>query len=177
MAAGRSKSRTPERGPDPPWFPPEVDASLASWFARQLDALEEQPLWPPSHTIEIYRLTWLRTFHQPIAVRLEISSDQGRILGKACSGAGGYEPGSLVDRTEQLLTAEVARGHASRLELTDPLPPTAQLVLDGSRWILESVRDGHYTFREVASPDEGQFLDGCLALIEASGLVVKGPVY
>jgi hypothetical protein len=174
MAAGRSESRTPERGPDPPWFPPEVDALLAFWFAQQLDALEERPLWPPVSGVEVYRFTWLRTFDPPVAVRLEFASQQARIIGRLASGAGGYDPGDVVQRTERRLSVTRARSLAARLELTGD---RGGLGTDGSEWILEGVRDGRYTFRHVWTPEPGTFQDGCLSLVKASGLRVPGDVY
>jgi hypothetical protein len=74
-------------------------AFVTDWYSSQLKALEEQPFYskdPPKETA-VYRFTWLRTFHRPVALRLDVKPDgSGRFVIKVCDGAGGYEPGKLV---------------------------------------------------------------------------------
>src|SRR5882762_1769597 len=47
-------------------------------------------------TMVAYRFLWLRTFEQPVAIRLTIRPDRtGLLIGKVTNGHGGYEPGKL----------------------------------------------------------------------------------
>ncbi|HET9155537.1 MAG TPA: hypothetical protein VFN91_02640 [Myxococcaceae bacterium] len=165
-----------EGEPNPTYLPPDVDPSRARWFAEQLVALEEEALWPPSPGAEIYRFTWLRSFDHPTTVRLEISGTTARIVAKAGSGAGGYDPGTVVDRRERRLDLAEARTLAGRLELSGE-SPSWFLVLDGAEWILEAVKGGEYTVRVMCSPEDRPFRYGCLKLLRASRLRVRGDVY
>jgi hypothetical protein len=102
-------------------------------------------------------------------VRLEIGTDQARMLAKVASGAGGYDPGTVTDRRQRSLALAEARALTTRLELVGESPDPG---LDGAEWILESVRDGAYTYRAVWSPRSGAFREGCLGLLRASRLRV-----
>jgi hypothetical protein len=45
------------------------------WYSKHLKALQEPSLWNLSGTqkSETYRFLWLRTFHHPISVRLDVN--------------------------------------------------------------------------------------------------------
>ena len=50
---------------------------------------------------------WLRSFHHPVAVRLDIMSDgTGKLTVKIANGAAGYKPGKLVENTSPLGLAQ-----------------------------------------------------------------------
>jgi hypothetical protein len=83
------------------------------WYAMYLTALRERPLCcNSSGSAEVYRFTWLRTFHHPVVISLEHDL-KGRWLmhTKVTSGAGGYEPGILAE-----VHKADARGRPNRVE-------------------------------------------------------------
>lgn len=46
--------------------------------------------------IEIYRFTWLRTFHNPIMIRAQKVKSNFTLTVKRLSVQGGYEPGQII---------------------------------------------------------------------------------
>ena len=73
---------------------PRGDQFLYEWYSKQPKALDEPSLWTLSKTQkeQSYRFLWLRTFHHPAAVRIDVNGTS-RLTTKIASGAGGYAPG------------------------------------------------------------------------------------
>jgi hypothetical protein len=98
------------------------DQSLSKWYSKQLTALQEPSLWEASKTrrTQSYRFLWLRTFHNPIAIRIDINADGTSFLTtKITSGAGGYAPGKLVKNETQSLTKERTDWFIAEIEQHD----------------------------------------------------------
>ncbi len=133
---------------------------------------------------EAYRFLWLRTFHQPVALRLQSTGGLKTLVVKQLSGAGGYQPGVLVvdavieiedqdwDAFKRLLD------HSNYWQLSE----TNEAVsgADGASWVLEAVRDGQYHIVDRWSPDEKhsskedlKFRDACRYLLELSDLNIQ----
>src|SRR4051794_4648903 len=84
------------------------DDFKAKWYSAQLHALQEPSLLTlaKQEHAESYRFLWLRTFHHPISVRVDLQADGSwNLVTKVASGAGGYSPGSLTTNTSRKLTA------------------------------------------------------------------------
>ena len=126
---------------------------------------------------------WLRTFHHPVALRLQNEAGVRTLVVKQLSGAGGYEPGTIaIERTVALGDDE----WNAFLKLIDEadywaLPTRNEGVMgfDGAQWILEGVKDGRYHVVDRWSPNKNyspsndlKFRDACLYLLELSGLHV-----
>ncbi len=95
------------------------DDFKAKWYSTQLRALREPSLLAVATNTkaESYRFLWLRTFHHPIAVRVDLQADGTWILiTKVASGAGGYGPGTLTTNTSRPLTAQEAQSLRSKVE-------------------------------------------------------------
>jgi len=54
------------------------DSDLARWYSGQLKALDEPSLLAEARntSTQSYRFLWLRSFHHPIAVRLDVMADR-----------------------------------------------------------------------------------------------------
>lgn len=134
----------------------------ADWYSSQLRALQESPLYSTEidPKIECYRFTWLRTFHRPVAFRIDVNPDgTGQFTIKVADGAGGFEPGKLVRDEKKPLEKrlmEVIRWRFSTAKFFE-LPPFEenQRGNDGSEWILEAVRDGKYHIVTRWTPQTG----------------------
>jgi hypothetical protein len=169
------------------FFPPRVFAHraeqhdfLADWYSRHLAALQEPSLWRAREETSrhCYRFLWLRAFHAPIAVRLEIDpSETGLLVVKMTNGQGGYEPGDLVlDRTvplarEQATDFLVYLAKASFWEM--PVRDPTRLGLDGAEWVIEGIRDRRYHVVSRWCPDEGPYRDAALTLVQWADLEVS----
>ena len=165
---------TPDENPR--YFPVGVFAegksdgsSSARWYARQLRALQEPSLSESVVTgVEsVYRFTWLRSFHHPIAIRITVHPDgSGKLTAKMTDGAGGYRPGRLIANS----TREVGVKDVQRLlklintmrfwQMPPEAPARGDVVnLDGARWILEASRHGDYHVIDRWSPPKGPLRD------------------
>ena len=139
-----------------------VDSFKAQWYSKQLEALREPSLFAlaKDREAESYRFLWLRTFHHPVAVRLDRLQDGSWVLvTKVASGAGGYSPGRLVTNTSQgVPTADAQRFLSTVQEVgfwSAPNPIGDQTGTDGSQWIVEAVKSGHYHVVDRWTPKDG----------------------
>jgi hypothetical protein len=131
-------------------------ADREGWYGKHLRVLEEQPLCAPAAR-EVYRLTWIPTFHPSIVVRVEHDSAGYQLRAKRESGAGGYEPGKLVvDTTFRLTRSEVdelaRRLKAARFWSLPTRPADAVLGTDGAQWVVEGLVSGRYNVVDRWSP-------------------------
>ena len=127
---------------------------LAGWYSAELKALDEASYLglsknPAAHS---YRFTWLRTFNQPIAVRLDVQQDgSGVLTTKIANGAAGYPSSStaVVENTKRTLTSKQVDDFLALVDRAtfwaDPSHIAGdQTGTDGSEWIVEAVRAGKY---------------------------------
>jgi len=141
---------------------PESDEFVAGWYSGQLKGLEEPSFWEWSQTLktESYRFLWLRTFHNPVSIRIEINADgTSRLTRKISSGAGGYAPGKLIDSYTIILTKEQTGWILGKIEGNRfwKLPSIQEtLGLDGSQWIIEGIKNGSYHLVDRWSPKDGE---------------------
>jgi hypothetical protein len=109
---------------------------------------------------ESYRFLWLRTFHHPIAVRLETRPNGTSLLIiKIASGEGGYNPGVLSENNSRLLTKEETTAFLSKVNEVGfwnaPNPVSEDTGEDGSQWIIEGSKGGRYHVVDRWSPTNG----------------------
>ena len=151
------------------YFPPHVFSDrddlnqlTFDWYSTQLKALEEPSLWDLSQKSkqDVYRFMYLRSFHHPISVRIEIQSDgSSTLVVKIADGAGGFAPGKLIEnRTEHIPKARTKFFLEEIDELKYwklPLRDQSQDGTDGSQWVLEGIRRGQYKIVDRWSPESG----------------------
>lgn len=162
------------------------DDFKAKWYSTQLRALGEPSLLAiASNTkAESYRFLWLRTFHHPIAVRVDLQADGSWILiTKVASGAGGYRPGTLTTNTSRQLTSQEVQSFRSKVENDGfwdaPNPVNDQAGTDGSQWIIEGVKAGRYHVIDRWMPKTGpaRNLGQLLAFDLARLIIPKHEIY
>lgn len=151
-------------------------------YLEHLWAMSEDSLWQASINphLHAYRFLWLRTFHAPIVVRLNVDSD-GKLLltSKITSGLGGYRPGEVIYRDEIEIDQMQMELFLRLLESINfwqmPLEETDGAVgLDGAQWVLEAVTGGKYKMVNRWSPEpEDPFRMAALSLVEMAGLEVE----
>ncbi len=153
------------------------DQFLASWYAHELEVLEEPSLleMAKNPVCESYRFLWLRTFHNPVAVRLDVRDDGiGVITTKVASGASGFprKDVHLIESMSRPLTPDETRafllqvGKGSFWSLASHVED--RTGMDGSEWIIEGAKDGKYHVVTRWSPDEGEIHE--LGLVMAFGM-------
>lgn len=150
------------------YFPPRSldedargDEFLSQWYSDELRTLDEPSLWELSKSKkeESYRFLWLRTFHHPIAVRIDIKADgSSQLTVKMTSGTGGFRPGHLVRNSKSFLTKEQTDSFLEKIkqhkfwELTPTREPGGN---DGAEWILEGIKNGTYHTVDRWTPQDG----------------------
>jgi len=106
---------------------------------------------------EVYRFLYLRSFDSPIAVRLVVTGDGGRLISKTTSGQGGFEPGHLILNRESPLSKEATEWFLAEVKHAHfwdvPIRDGNGDGLDGAQWIVEGVKQGRYHIIERWSPD------------------------
>jgi len=136
------------------YFPTDTFAPiLQRWFSAELHLLEEPSLLELSKAspAESYRFLWLRTFNQPIAVRLDIRPDgTGTLTTKVANGEGGfpYTSKTLAKNVSTTVSRERVQSFlqtANDLQFWS-LPTTVNdpTGTDGSEWIIEGTIGGKY---------------------------------
>jgi hypothetical protein len=157
-----------------------VDDIVRKWYIKQLRGLEETSLYPPSTDKEVYRFTWLRTFHNPMVFKITVlGNGSGTLTVKRANGAGGYEPG-LID-----LRKDIALSNAQVDELKKGLSDMSYwekpskletMGMDGAQWIVEANANGKYKIVDRWSGSDPAVQAWGIQLIDLSGADV-GDVY
>lgn len=174
-AAGREQC--PDRAADDFYFPAQSfvdesspdDAFEREWFSEQLRAMGE-PSLSCGTPGRVYRFTWLRSFHHPLAVRVTDFGDRGRLDAVELDGSGGDEPGTPLRRKSYVL------GRKSMAKLREAMAPAWELAAtedsngrDGAQWIIELTDKGRHHAVARWSPEQGPVRDLGLHLLVLAG--------
>ena len=121
---------------------------------------------------EMYRFTWLRTFDNPICIRLERKNDLFKLVYKIGYGAGGYEPKGLK-KTKSIKILKTEWDYFVKLLYQtglDTIPNRFYLPMtDGASWILEQRTGFEYKGHKTNSPSSN-FEICCLYLLELANI-------
>jgi hypothetical protein len=159
------------------YFPNNLFSEFTNvWYSGQLFAMQEPVIFSNSNITETYRFVWLRTFHNPIAIRIERQQDIYLLTWKLCDGAGGYEPGELsIAKQKQIDSAtwnnfkqllnQAGFWHMATEEVIVDI-----LRLDGSQWILEGKYEDKYHVVDRWTPESGTYYECCNYLIGLTDL-------
>lgn len=153
------------------------DQFRTEWYSKHLRAMKEPPLaFPDEQVRESYRFVWLRSFHHPVAVRLWKTETDQFITVNELSGAGGYEPGSSILKTQRRLSQDEWDGFRRVLEYScyweQPTDDPKDAGFDGARWLLEGSREGRYHAVDRWTPTSGSFREACLYMLKLSRLKI-----
>lgn len=129
------------------------------WYSKQLTALGEKGLkYSPTHT---YRFTYLRSFDNPLSIRIEVLDDGTGVLYFTMSErSDGTSTGDLIETQQKDLTKEQTNTLLQLITDNDfwNLPITDEIegveVLDGSHWIIEGINEGKYHLVDRHSPKD-----------------------
>lgn len=151
------------QGQDFPKSSLELKGTFKSeWYSSELSALREPSLYLLSKnaSAESYRFLWLRTFHHPIAIRLDVNPDgTNTLVVKVASGAAGFHPGVISEQRSETVSKEQTQAFLNRvseLRFWDvPNPVIDQRGTDGSQWIIEGVKSGKYHVVDRWTPSNG----------------------
>jgi hypothetical protein len=159
------------------YFPPNTlekapQEFLREWYSTYLATLKEPSLFELAHdtTTYSYRFLWLRSFNNPVAIRLNVNADgTGTLIQKVASGEAGFRPGYLTISNSKPITRQQTQYFLQKVHQVDFWSmPTIDPVIggeDGSEWIIEGVHDGKYHVVNRWSPSSGPIHELGLALV------------
>jgi hypothetical protein len=155
------------------------DAFVRQWYSAYLAAMNEPSLSCGDATAdETYRFLWLRSFHQPVAVRISRTGRHFELAATVLTGHGGYQPGHIAQRVRRELTeaewVQVMRAleHISFWEMP---ATTEEIGVDGAQWIIEG-RSSRYHVVDRWDGGDGVAMVG-QALLDLADIRIRGPVY
>ena len=167
-AHGPARSVVVQPVPPGQYFPagafqsaPGGDESTQRWYVGQLRAMNEPPL-PQLQADETYRFLWLRSFHDPVSVRIQASHGRATLVAVELERDDRGKVGSVKRRLERALTESEWRALTAALgdaEFWDAptVDPDATLVADGAVWTFEGYRSGVYHAVTRWNPQWGAF--------------------
>jgi hypothetical protein len=165
---------------NPQYFPKEVFGDSkkdpmkdfsALWYAAHLRAMHEPSLLqtPKDKSAVVYRFLWLRTFHHPIVIRLNIRPDgTGFLTGKATNRTGGYDPGKLTWNESREMSQKDVQKFLTLLNKAEFWKLPAEISEggnDGAEWIMEGLEKGSYHVTDRWSPSNTDYSAMCLFLL------------
>jgi len=131
----------------------------ACWYTSALDALGEPDIrGSASGSGTTIRFLWLRTFHQPVSVRLSRVNGVWQVRYAASDGQGGYSPGNLNIVGSLTLTSaqeDTLAVHLSRTEFWTAPTKIPTDGMDGAEWIFEWRAGDRYALRQRWNPEAG----------------------
>jgi hypothetical protein len=154
----------------------KVDGLLRDWYSKYLRAMLEPSLSCGDRTGGFaYRFLWLRSFHAPIAVRLEKTGSSVVLNAVELEGTGGQAAGEIVKRTQRALSPAEENKFLTRLKQVgfwEMRKNQDRFGMEGAQWILEGIDNGRYQVVDRWSPGPGPYRDVCLILLEFTGLTI-----
>ncbi|MFP2957868.1 hypothetical protein ACLEPN_08555 [Myxococcus sp. 1LA] len=140
-----------------------------------LHAMMEGSLSPLLPGVESYRFTWLRSFAEPVVIRID---RWGPIHSLTVKEHGGRDAPLRVDSRRLLAPSQWwefrRRLERARFWSAVRAPVHSYVFGDGAAWILEGSHGRRYRALEYYSPSRegtaGVFREACQYLVELSGL-------
>jgi hypothetical protein len=153
-----------------------IDTSTNLWYSACLSDFEEPNLYTYSGEDNIYRFTWIRSFHNPVVIRFQKHGNEYILTTKEMISNDRYIPNEFVVNTSQHLTAAKWKKLEFKLgrinfwnKASIDSEPTAT---DGAQWILEAKVDGKYHFVQRMFV-EMDLKECCKYLLQLSKLKIR----
>jgi hypothetical protein len=155
---------------------PKIDGFLRDWYSKYLRAMLEPSLSCGARPEGFaYRFLWLRSFHHPVAMRVEKNGSSATLNAVELDGTGGNAPGGIVKSVQRELSAAEQSEFLAKLSQVDfwrLRKNEDRFGLDGAQWILEGAEDGQYRVVERWSPASGPYHDVCVLLLKFAGIKI-----
>jgi hypothetical protein len=153
------------------------DRSVNTRYSKNLFIMREPIVYMDKSQNEVFRFTWLRSFEEPIAIRIEKHDESYLIFWKSCSLNNDNNPAKLTVTKQKRIDKQTWDEFQSRISQIDFwYLKTNENVFDndGSHWILEGKTPEKYHVVDRWSPkNESAFYQCCDFLIELTNLKIK----
>jgi hypothetical protein len=149
------------------------------WYSKMLFALHEPVIFQSNDSTEVFRFLWLRTFHNPISIRINNYNSKHILTLKISGGTGGFDAGKVIVDTSFYISKkewDIFKSKVTKINFWNLSPTEILDEKDGSQWVLEAKNRGIYHFVDRCSPNETRnkdFRDCCNFLISLSNIKLK----
>ena len=147
------------------------------WYSSVLEACGEPLLYNYHGEDEIYRFTWLRSFHAPVVIKIQKHDFNFIFTAKKLRPEYKDYPAEVIVSDSVFISWFKWYHFKNKLNNTSfwnmPMDDNADIGTDGARWIIEGFKDGQYHFIDRWSAKESDFGKACLYLIKISNLGIK----
>lgn len=155
----------------------ESGKRTAEWLEIQLKGLKEDCLYINENKTNttIYRFTWLRSFDQPIAIRIEKNEYKIMLYWKVGKGGGGYKPQGLQKSGKKKLSLKewIEFERLIKESNFDSLPNKVYIpIKDGATWTLERKTSESFKAHNTNIPSK-RIKKACLFLIKLTNIKIK----
>jgi hypothetical protein len=124
------------------------DLLVREWYSKHLVAMGELSLsCGVLEDTETYRFLWLRTWQNPVAVRVFQRGDDFGLEAVVLDGAGGYDPGKVSRRVTRALSRDewqMVIAEVQTIQFWHMATTGGNIGADGAQLIVEARRDGRY---------------------------------
>jgi len=152
----------------------KADTFMDNWFSKMLYGLHEPLLYNRIEKKDIYRFTWLRSFHHPVSIRIEKCDNKVFLYTKETSGAGGYSPGKIIVDEKTEISEDKWDTFITKLNKVQFWEQPAfkqETGVDGAEWIMEgTTEDDYHVMIRWSEPSSDNFKECCKYLLGLSGL-------
>lgn len=156
-------------------FEIEFSKKKSEHLKIQLENLNEPDLYNMKvDDATIYRFTWLRSFHKPIAIRIENIGEDYFLYWKVGKGAGGYLPKGLFKEGRKKITFKEWKNFENLLRnenFVNLRNYQSMIIGDGATWTMEEKTFDAFRAKQTKNPDTN-FYRSCMYLIKLTGLVI-----
>ncbi len=147
------------------------------WYSEALNGCNESVLYKYKGEDEIYRFTWLRSFHAPVVIKIQKHHFDFILTAKKMMPAYKDYPEELNISDSGFISWFKWYTFKSKLDKISfwnmPMDDPEEQGMDGARWVLEGFKDGQYHFIDRWSAKGSAFGKACLYLIKISNLKIK----
>lgn len=163
-----------------PKFHPGRDGFLTDfcniWYSSVLEGCHEPVLYNYHGTGEIYRFTWLRSFHLPVVIKIQKHHFDFIFTAKELRPEYKEFPEELHTTDSGFISFFKWYNFKNKLDKISfwelPVNDPEEQGMDGARWILEGYKDGKYHFIDRWSARGSDFGKACKYLIKISNLKI-----
>lgn len=154
----------------------ELEMSPSKGLSYFLQKVDEPCLYNQHNgeSSEIFRFTWLRTFHNPICLRLEKTNESHMLYWKLMDGAGGYDYGKLkTSESKKISNAEwnLFNDLFNAIKISELPNRSYYPMTDGASWTIEYRTPDLFKAHDTNIPSE-KIIDCCKYLLKLTNVKI-----
>lgn len=156
----------------------DYDTIIKNYISENLYEFKEPLLYNYDEEKEIYRFTWLRSFDNPIVIRIEITSNEKTIFWKELELDKEYKPIKIIRNENKPLNDQKWNELKSLLQkenFWDIYPNINVPGNDGSFWVLEGTKNKKYKAVAFWAPkrDKIEYFNLCKYILSLTDLKIE----